>query len=191
MKRRLQLINLAFIAFTVVITVIIQLQTYSQDFDILTVFPLIFLAVCMVWSMLRIQTIVKLLNSDDFYSNEKLVYFHIFIFIAFTLVVTVEYSITFVVGMVVDARGKTTDQDYKWYFIKEILECVKSIVVNIIGYTMLYMILRYSKSHHRDDFREACDQCHNKNFLLVFNNDAKGIDAVKKKQQMDIMRKEA
>ena len=94
MKRRLQFINLAFIAFTVVITVIIQLQTYSQDFDILTVFPLIFLAVCMVWSMLRIQTIVKLLNSDDFYSNEKLVYFHIFIFIAFTLVVTVEYSMT-------------------------------------------------------------------------------------------------
>ena len=55
---------------------------------------------------------------------------------------------------------------------------------------MLYMLMSYSKSHHKNDFKEVCDKSQNKNFLLVFNNDAKGIDAVKRKQQIDTIRRE-
>ena len=177
---------------TFIIIVIVQLQTYSSDLEILDVVPLIFLSLCMIWSMYRIKTVVKLLNSDEFYSNEKLVYTHILLFVAFTLVVTIEYSISFVLGWLIRNNDEqVTESNYKYFYIKEILECIKSAIVNIIGYVMLYMLLSYSKSHHKEDFKECCDKSQNKKFLLVFNNDAKGIDAVKRKQQMEIMRKEA
>ena len=42
---------------------------------------------------------------------------------------------------------------------------------------MLYMLLKYSKSHHKNDFKEATEK-RNARFLLVFNNDLKGFDAV-------------
>ena len=57
------------------------------------------------------------------------------------------------------------------------MDCIKSIVVNLIGYVMLFMLLKYSQEHHKDDFREATEK-RNARFLLVFNNDAKGLDAV-------------
>ena len=60
-----------------------------------------------------------MLNSDDTYSNEKLVYTHIFIFVAFTLVVMVEYSISFVLGIVINANGNVMiDSYYKYLWIK-------------------------------------------------------------------------
>ena len=62
---------------------------------------------------------VKMLNSDDTYSNEKLVYIHIFIFVAFTLVVLIEYSISFVLGIVINKNGDVMiDSYYKYYWIK-------------------------------------------------------------------------
>ena len=73
----------------------------------------------MIWSMFRIKMVVKMLNSDDTYSNEKLVYTHIFIFVAFTLVVLVEYSISFVLGIVINANGNVMiDSYYKYFWIK-------------------------------------------------------------------------
>ena len=56
---------MTFIVTTFIIIVIVQLQTYSSDLEILDVVPLIFLSLCMIWSMYRIKTVVKLLNSDD------------------------------------------------------------------------------------------------------------------------------
>lgn len=173
---------MTFVVTTFIIIVIVQLQTYSSDLELLEVLPLIFLSLCMIWSMFRIRTVVKLLNSDEFYSNEKLVYTHILLFVAFTLVVTIEYSISFVLGWLIRNNDEqVTESNYKYFYIKEILECIKSAIVNIIGYVMLYMLLSYSKSHHKEDFKECCDKSQNKKFLLVFNNDAKGIDAVKRK----------
>ena len=110
---------MTFIVTTFIIIVIVQLQTYSSDLEILDVVPLIFLSLCMIWSMYRIKTVVKLLNSDEFYSNEKLVYTHILLFVAFTLVVTIEYSISFVLGWLIRLNDEqVTESNYKYWYIK-------------------------------------------------------------------------
>ena len=96
-----------------------------------------------------------MLNSDEFYSNEKLVYSHIALFVVFTIIITAAYSITFILELTSLTVAETephSENYYRWMFWEKVLECAKSIVVNIIGYVMLYMLLKYSQSHHRNDF---------------------------------------
>ena len=51
---------------------------------------------------------MAILKSDDFYSNEKLVYLHVGLFVAFTIVVSVEYILEFVTDLVLyDSDTKT------------------------------------------------------------------------------------
>ena len=66
---------------------------YKIDLAVLSALPLIVLSVGLVWSMKRIQEVVRVLNSDEFYSNEKIVNLHITMFVAFTVVITIEYSL--------------------------------------------------------------------------------------------------
>ena len=153
---------------------------YKIDLAVLSALPLIVLSVGLVWSMRRIQEVVRVLNSDEFYSNEKIVNLHITMFVAFTVVITIEYTLD-LLGEIQFSASKNDpnrpDEYYKWQFAVKILDCIKSVVVNLIGYVMLYMLLKYSQEHHKDDFREATEK-RNARFLLVFNNDAKGLDAV-------------
>ena len=151
-KRTLCIINVAFIVFTFVLTVFIQLVTVI-DFSVLVVLPLIILSIGLIWSMWRIQKVVKMLNSDEFYSNEKLVYLHIFLFVVFTIVITVEYTCDFIIDIDwMVSEMSDSELYYKWMFYELILNFLKSVVVNFIGYVMLYMLLKYSRSHHKDDF---------------------------------------
>ena len=184
--------NTSFIVFTFAVVGLV-FMFYTVDLSVLTALPLIVLSVGLVWSMKRIQEVVKILNSDEFYSNEKIVNLHIAMFVVFTVVITIEYTLDFIGALRwSDSKEELnhTDEYYKWQFAVKVLDCTKSVVVNIIGYVMLYMLLKYSQEHHKDDFREATEK-RNAKFLLVFNNDAKGLDAVNQSHQLELMRKEA
>ena len=184
--------NMSFIVFTFAVVGLV-FMFYEVDLSVLTALPLIVLSVGLVWSMKRIQEVVKILNSDEFYSNEKIVNLHITMFVVFTVVITIEYTLDFIGELrwsVSKEELNHTDEYYKWQFAVKVLDCTKSVVVNIIGYVMLYMLLKYSQEHHKDDFREATEK-RNAKFLLVFNNDAKGLDAVNQSHQLELMRKEA
>ena len=151
-KQTLCIINVAFIVFTFALVAFIQLVTVI-DFGVLVVLPLIILSIGLIWSMWRIQKVVKMLNSDEFYSNEKLVYLHIFLFVVFTIVITVEYTCDFIIDIDwMVSEMSDSELYYKWMFYELILNFLKSVVVNFIGYVMLYMLLKYSRSHHKDDF---------------------------------------
>lgn len=184
--------NMSFIVFTFAVVGLV-FMFYEVDLSVLTALPLIVLSVGLVWSMKRIQEVVKILNSDEFYSNEKIVNLHITMFVVFTVVITIEYTLDFIGELrwsVSKEELNHTDEYYKWQFAVKVLDCTKSVVVNIIGYVMLYMLLKYSQEHHKDDFKEATEK-RNAKFLLVFNNDAKGLDAVNQSHQLELMRKEA
>lgn len=183
---------MSFIVFTFAVVGLV-FMFYEVDLSVLTALPLIVLSVGLVWSMKRIQEVVKILNSDEFYSNEKIVNLHITMFVVFTVVITIEYTLDFIGELrwsVSKEELNHTDEYYKWQFAVKVLDCTKSVVVNIIGYVMLYMLLKYSQEHHKDDFKEATEK-RNAKFLLVFNNDAKGLDAVNQSHQLELMRKEA
>ena len=183
---------MSFIVFTFAVVGLV-FMFYEVDLSVLTALPLILLSVGLVWSMKRIQEVVKILNSDEFYSNEKIVNLHITMFVVFTVVITIEYTLDFIGELrwsVSKEELNHTDEYYKWQFAVKVLDCTKSVVVNIIGYVMLYMLLKYSQEHHKDDFREATEK-RNAKFLLVFNNDVKGLDAVNQSHQLELMRKEA
>ena len=184
--------NMSFIVFTFAVVGLV-FMFYEVDLSVLTALPLILLSVGLVWSMKRIQEVVKILNSDEFYSNEKIVNLHITMFVVFTVVITIEYTLDFIGELrwsVSKEELNHTEEYYKWQFAVKVLDCTKSVVVNIIGYVMLYMLLKYSQEHHKDDFREATEK-RNAKFLLVFNNDVKGLDAVNQSHQLELMRKEA
>lgn len=183
---------MSFIVFTFAVVGLV-FMFYEVDLSVLTALPLILLSVGLVWSMKRIQEVVKILNSDEFYSNEKIVNLHITMFVVFTVVITIEYTLDFIGELrwsVSKEELNHTEEYYKWQFAVKVLDCTKSVVVNIIGYVMLYMLLKYSQEHHKDDFREATEK-RNAKFLLVFNNDVKGLDAVNQSHQLELMRKEA
>ena len=183
---------MSFIVFTFAVVGLV-FMFYEVDLSVLTVLPLILLSVGLVWSMKRIQEVVKILNSDEFYSNEKIVNLHITMFVVFTVVITIEYTLDFIGELrwsVSKEELNHTEEYYKWQFAVKVLDCTKSVVVNIIGYVMLYMLLKYSQEHHKDDFRESTEK-RNAKFLLVFNNDVKGLDAVNQSHQLELMRKEA
>ena len=183
---------MSFIVFTFAVVGLV-FMFYEVDLSVLTALPLILLSVGLVWSMKRIQEVVKILNSDEFYSNEKIVNLHIPMFVVFTVVITIEYTLDFIGELrwsVSKEELNHTEEYYKWQFAVKVLDCTKSVVVNIIGYVMLYMLLKYSQEHHKDDFREATEK-RNAKFLLVFNNDVKGLDAVNQSHQLELMRKEA
>ena len=151
-EQTLCIINAAFILFTSGLVAFIQLVTVI-DFGVLVVLPLILLSIGLIWSMWRIQKVVKMLKSDEFYSNEKLVYLHIFLFVIFTIVITVEYTCDFIIDIEWWVSEQSdSERYYLWMFYELILNFLKSVVVNFIGYVMLYMLLKYSRSHHKDDF---------------------------------------
>ena len=109
---------MSFIVFTFAVVGLV-FMFYEVDLSVLTALPLILLSVGLVWSMKRIQEVVKILNSDEFYSNEKIVNLHITMFVVFTVVITIEYTLDFIGELrwsVSKEELNHTDEYYKWQF---------------------------------------------------------------------------
>ena len=110
----------------------------------LIVLPEMLIAGILVYSVFTIKRTIEAVSGDDFYANEKLVFWHSFLFTSYCALWVV-YEIFIIKGL------KLTDDDEEtlhWYYIKAmnaILDMAAIFLSLSIGLLILWMFIRFSK----------------------------------------------
>ena len=181
-KRRILLVNILIIAIMLLVITIQQVYVEKEALLMLTVFPEIVIAGFLVYSVLKIRRTIEGIKGDDFYANEKLVFWHCFLFCSYC-------ALWIVYECFIIAAHKLTDDDKGttyWYKIKAmnaIMDILAMFLSLAIGFLILFMFLRFSKKQHKEKFDEK--------FLLVFNSNEEDLGQVQEAYKEKLMFQDA
>ena len=148
----------------------------------LIVLPEMLIAGILVYSVYTIKRTIEAVSGDDFYANEKLVFWHSFLFCSYCALWIV-YEIYIIKGL------KLTDEEegtLHWFYIKAMNAILDIAAISLslaIGLLILWMFIRFSKQQHKEKFNEK--------FLLVFNSNEESLLNVGEAYKENVMLKDA